>query len=72
MTKLKFEYRITFAYLIIGSIWIIFSDKLLNSIIGDKNLLTQLQTYKGWFYVIITALLLYLFLKKHLNKPAEY
>ena len=68
MTKLKFEYRITFAYLIIGSIWIIFSDKLLNSIIGDKNLLTQIQTYKGWFYVVITALLLYLFLKKHLNK----
>jgi len=28
MKKIKFEYRITAAYLIIGGIWIIFSDKI--------------------------------------------
>ena len=68
MTKLKFEYRITLAYLIIGCIWIIFSDKLLDSIIEDIDLLTEIQTYKGWFYVTITGLLFYMFLKKHLTK----
>jgi len=66
--KLKFEYKITIGYLLIGGTWIIFSDKLLNYLIQNKDVLTQLQTYKGWFYVIITAFLFFLFLKKHLAR----
>lgn len=66
--KLKFEYKITFAYLIIGGTWIIFSDELLDGIIPSKHTLTTLQTYKGWFYVAFTAMLLFFFLRKHLNK----
>lgn len=68
MRKIKFEYKITAAYAVIGGVWILFSDKLLLYFIKDTYVLTQLQTYKGWFYVIITALLLYSFLKKHLAK----
>lgn len=68
MRKIKFEYRITAAYLIIGGIWIVFSDKLLNFFISDAHLLTEVQTYKGGFYVIITAVLFYSFLQKHLVK----
>ena len=67
MKKLKFEYRITFAYLFLGGVWIIFSDKLLYLIVENANLLTEIQTYKGWFFVFVTALILYIFLKKHLN-----
>lgn len=67
MTISKFEYRITFLYLLIGSIWIIFSDRLLHLIIVDATLLTEIQTYKGWFYVFVTALLFFIFIKKHLN-----
>ncbi len=66
--KLKFEYKITIAYLLIGGAWIIFSDKLLDYIVYSKQALTNLQTYKGWFYVVITAILLFFFLKKHLVK----
>jgi signal transduction histidine kinase len=65
--KQKFENRISLAYLVIGGIWIIFSDKLLDAFIEDIDLLTKIQTFKGWFYVIVTAILFYLFLKKHLN-----
>jgi signal transduction histidine kinase len=68
MHRLKFEYRITAAYLIIGWIWIIFSDKVLGWLIRDPDLLTRIQTYKGWFYVLITAILFYSFLKNHLIK----
>jgi signal transduction histidine kinase len=68
MQKLKFEYRITAAYLLIGGIWIVFSDKLLNLFFHDPDLLTRLQTFKGWFYVIITGLLFYALLKRHLVK----
>lgn len=66
--KFKFEYTIILIYLAIGSLWIMFSDNFLNSIITDKNILTQLQTYKGWFYVFVTGILLFFLLKKHLNK----
>ena len=67
MKKFKFEYRITLAYLFLGGVWIIFSDKLLYLIIENANLLTEIQTYKGWFFVFVTALIFYIFLKKHLN-----
>jgi signal transduction histidine kinase len=68
MRNLKFEYKITAIYSILGGLWILFSDKLLNYFIQDINLSTKIQTYKGWFYVIVTALLFYSVLKKHLVK----
>ncbi|MEZ5105714.1 MAG: ATP-binding protein [Draconibacterium sp.] len=68
MSRIKFEHKITFAYLLVGGLWILFSDNILDGFIKDKNLLTDFQTFKGWFYVLITAILFFLFLKKHLNR----
>ena len=68
LQKLKFEYRIIAGYVIIGGIWIVFSDKLLNYFIREPDLLTRIQTFKGWFYVLITAVLFYSLLKIHLVK----
>jgi len=65
---MKFEYKIIVGYIIIGGIWIVFSDKILNYFIRDPDLLTQIQTYKGWFYVVVTAMLFYSLLKTHLVK----
>jgi signal transduction histidine kinase len=66
--KIKFEYAIVSSYLIIGGLWIAFSDKLLMFFVNDPDLLTKIQTFKGLFYVLITAILFYLFLKRHLEK----
>ena len=66
--NIKFEKRISLAYLLIGGLWIVFSDKFVDSFIEDADFLTEVQTYKGWFYVFVTAILFYLFLKKHLNQ----
>ena len=68
MQRLKFEYGIIASYILVGGIWIIFSDKLLNYFVREPDLLTRIQTFKGWFYVIITAILFYLILKSHLVK----
>ncbi len=68
MDKLKFEYRIIAGYIVVGGLWIIFSDNILNSFITDSEFLTTAQTFKGWFYVIITAILFYYILKSHLVK----
>lgn len=50
---------IAFLYLFIGYVWIIFSDRLVFSLAAESSYLTQLQTYKGWAYVTVTALMLY-------------
>lgn len=68
MKKLKFEYRIIIGYIFVGGIWILFSDKILIYFVRDPDLLTRFQTFKGWFYVLVTAVLFYLLLKSHLVK----
>ncbi len=68
MLKPKFELKISLAYLIIGGLWILFSDKVLYLLMKDGEILTKIQTYKGWFYVTATALILYFFLEKHLGR----
>ena len=68
MQKIKFEYRITALYILFGGLWIIFSDELLRYFIEDSDRLTTLQTSKGWFYVLITSILFYMILNKHLIK----
>lgn len=68
MKKLKFEYRITFIYLLIGCLWILFSDLLLKIFVTDIFVLSLFQMYKGWLYVFVTGLLFFLFLKTHLKR----
>lgn len=72
MKKLNFEYRISVAYLLIGAAWILVSDLLVELIASNLELnSSHLQTAKGWFYVIATALLLLIFIRKHLGRLRE-
>ena len=65
--NIKFEFRITLNYLIFGMLWILFSDKLLDSFVIDDGLLTHFQTYKGAFFILVTTVFLYLLAKKHMQ-----
>lgn len=58
-------WNIVLIYLVLGFLWILFSDRLLEQLIDDPATLTQFQTYKGWFYVLITGLLLLLLLLRY-------
>ena len=67
-------FKIALAYFVLGFLWILFSDRLLTLFTNDVKLLTELQTYKGWFYIALTAILLYLLIHnefKKKNKIAE-
>ncbi len=46
-------------YLFVGSSWILFSDRAASKIAPDQATLTTISLYKGWGYVLVTALLLY-------------
>ncbi|MFN8239427.1 MAG: ATP-binding protein [Bacteroidales bacterium] len=65
---LKFEVKIFLIYLFVGGLWILFSDAIVNGLFNDPGKITRIQTYKGWFYVLITGILFYLFLRRHLVK----
>jgi hypothetical protein len=56
---------ITLVYLVLGGLWILYSDRWVAGITSDVNQLNLLQTYKGWFYIALTALLLNLLMWKH-------
>jgi PAS domain S-box-containing protein len=66
-------FRITFLYLLFGGLWIAVSDRLLESLVSDTHRLSLLQTYKGWFFVAASALLLYLVTLRefHVREKAE-
>lgn len=50
-------------YAVFGFIWILYSDRLLGLLVQDPSVYAQFQTYKGWFYVLLTAGLLYIFIR---------
>ncbi|MBN2163318.1 MAG: PAS domain S-box protein [Pontiellaceae bacterium] len=55
---------ITIGYLAFGVAWIFFSDLLVSQAFRDSALVQTAQTYKGWFFVLITSVLLYVALRK--------
>ncbi len=65
---LNFEVKIFLVYILVGGLWILFSDKLVGLMVTNPELITRLQTFKGWFYVLITGVLFFLFLRRHLRK----
>jgi len=56
--------RITIIYLVVGGLWILLSDRLLDLFVADPAQLTQVQTYKGWFFVALTGFLLYALVRR--------
>ena len=65
---MKFEYKIAIAYILLGCLWILFSDKLVMTMFSDPDTITRVQTFKGWLYVIVTGLLFFFLLRHHLEK----
>jgi signal transduction histidine kinase len=55
---------IALTYLAFGAIWIFCTDRLLARMDVGAALMLQIQTYKGWSYVLVSAFLLYLLLRR--------
>ena len=68
MRKVKVEYKVAIYYMIVGAMWILFSDFFVNLITNDPEYIHALQTYKGWFFVLITALLFFFYIRRKTNK----
>jgi two-component sensor histidine kinase len=62
--------RIVLPYLALGAAWILFSDRLLLSLVDDPRKLLAISTAKGWLYVLITGVLLFFLIYGEMRKMA--
>ncbi|HMO57867.1 MAG TPA: PAS domain S-box protein, partial [Roseiflexaceae bacterium] len=53
------EARVALGYALFGLLWILISDHLLILLIHDTPTQQLFQTYKGWFFVLCSAILIY-------------
>jgi len=60
----SFAARIALAYALVGSLWILFSDRLLgvSPDVGSPN---DFQTYKAWLFVGLSSVLIYFAVNAH-------
>jgi PAS domain S-box-containing protein len=57
--------QISAIYLLIGALWILFSDKLAQRIAPTPEALTQISIYKGWGFIVVTTVMLYWLIQQH-------
>lgn len=61
-------FRISLIYAFFSALWILFSDQLLLLLIDDLQLMTMIQTIKGWLFILITTLLIFNLLRREIFK----
>tara|TARA_Y100001933_G_scaffold262522_2_gene320326 strand:- start:279 stop:1142 length:864 start_codon:yes stop_codon:yes gene_type:complete len=57
--------RIVLVYLVVGTLWIYFSDRLIAASLSTPEAITAAQNVKGWFFILITSAMLYLLVQEH-------
>ncbi|MDD2906160.1 MAG: hypothetical protein PHC74_07650, partial [Sulfurimonas sp.] len=67
LQNIKESFKIAFIYFVAGVLWIMLSDLLLSLFVDDPHKITLFQTYKGWFYILATTVILF-FLTQHYFK----
>ncbi|MFO7831525.1 MAG: ATP-binding protein, partial [Desulfuromonadaceae bacterium] len=69
--KLPFALGVALLYAIVALFWIYFSDRLILVLAQTQDQLLLYSTFKGWGYVLLTAALLFLVLRRFVTKIRE-
>ena len=64
LSKLELPLRTTLLYLLFGGLWILLSDQILSFLILENPQEALYQTLKGWFFIFVSGILLYLLLRR--------
>ncbi|MCX7710745.1 MAG: ATP-binding protein [Clostridia bacterium] len=59
--------KIPFIYALVGTLWILVSDRLVLLFFHNPLIITQISIYKGWAFVLSTALLLFILIQKDMQ-----
>ncbi|WP_269527215.1 hypothetical protein [Coraliomargarita parva] len=62
---LKSYFKIPLIYFVVGATWILISDRVVATIAPSMQDVIVFQTIKGWAYILITTLLLWIMVKRH-------
>ncbi len=60
--------RIVLVYSFFGGLWIYLSDSVVGFFVKDAAMLTKLAIYKGFFFILITSLMLYALIARRMNE----
>lgn len=71
MSNARGTTSIVFVYLLFGISWILFSDLLTARLFPSHHDLAVVSMIKGWLFVLLTALLLYLLIKRRIRQLEE-
>jgi signal transduction histidine kinase len=59
-------------YAVVGGLWILFSDRALALLVPDPSQRDQLQTIKGWFFVLMTSALVHELVRRGQRRLATF
>ena len=63
--------RIVAVYSLFGALWIYLSDTVLGWLFSDPVIITRISMYKGLLFIVLTASLLYVLIKRYVNRITE-
>ncbi len=67
----RLSFKIAAIYAVVGILWILFSDKLAAILFPSREGFTNISIIKGWFYVALTAFLLYHLVNGYLKRLVQ-
>ncbi|MCW5943650.1 MAG: PAS domain S-box protein [Fimbriimonadaceae bacterium] len=68
--RIRRDLRVAALYALFGGAWILLSDLLVEVLYPNPRLITQVQTYKGIAFVLLSTVLLYTLLRLDLEREA--
>jgi PAS domain S-box-containing protein len=63
--------KVVTVYIIFGSLWTYLSDSILGLLVRDPDIIVRIATYKGLFFIIATAVLLYCLINYYVRRLVE-
>ena len=59
-------------FLVVGFVWVLVSDELLHQLSPNHKIESQIQTYKDWFFIALTSILIYFIFSQQLKRIINY
>ena len=69
--KFRYPLKISLIYALAGAAWILFSDALLYTLTKNARELAKFEAIKGWAFIAVTAVLLFLAIGKMMSSIAN-
>jgi len=65
--KISFELKIALIFLVTGFFWVLFSSEAVALMANDPAAIIQIEKYKGWFYVLLMTVVLYILIHREVS-----